>query len=459
MTLNVEPAELPEETGKRTKKEKAPKAPKVKAVKPAKEPKEPKAEKPEDPDKIRAAQAKEQATIEKARAKVAAQEERVRVQEEPIIRAMLEKASLPKKEKVSRRPKWLQYDANVKPEEVAESVRILALMLETARGETRPLATLAEQYKKTELGNAYARMYSLVASGQSSFADAMRQEEKIFPRIVADLLHVGAQSGAEAVNLKKGAEIMLEGQDLKQKIKSATTQPLILFTVIILFLYAVILFVLPVFEDMFATMGKPLPPLSQFVMDLGDGLIWVGAIGLFLGLSWTVYYKVWGRWNEKLRIKLGRMSVKLPIMGKVLQSQRLVQVFSILSGLLEVGMSDRDSMRTAAEASSNAAYKYHLLTHIRRMDLGMTDFAGVADGELIPLSAGFIMRNGFDSGSEIHALVNLTDFYRREAKKRTDNLTEALQPLANGMVGLIMILVIVSTYLPIYDMFLGLTEV
>lgn len=426
---------------------------KERAEKPAKE------AKPTDPNKDRAKAAKLASVAEKHRKKLEEREASVKVQEDKILRELVDKAAKPKKEKVSRRPAFLDYDKNVKPPEVAESIRILALMLETARGETRPLATLAEQYKKTELGNAYGRMYQLVASGQKSFASAMREEEKIFPRIVADLLHVGAQSGAEAINLRKGAEIMLEGQDLKQKIKSATMQPLILFTVIILFLYAVILFVLPVFADMFATLGKPLPPLSQFVMDLGTGLIWVGAIGIVLGVSWGVYYKFWGRHNEKLRLKLGRFSVKLPILGKVLQSQRLVQVFSILSGLLEVGMSDREALKTAAEASSNAAYKYHLLAHIRRMDNGTSDFAAVADGYLIPLSAGFIMRNGFDSGSEIHALSNLTDFYRREANKRTENLTTALQPIANGAVGLIMVLVIVSTYLPIYDMFLGLTEV
>ncbi len=402
---------------------------------------------------------KQRKASEKNRVKLEAREASQKAQQDKILRELIEKAARPVKEKVDRRPKWLEYDRNVKPVEVAESLRILALMLETARGETRPLATLAEQYKKTELGNAYARMYQLVASGQKSFSNAMREEEKIFPRIVADLLHVGAQSGAEAVNLKKGAEIMLEGQDLKQKIKSATMQPIILFSVIILFLYAVILFVLPVFSDMFESLGKPLPPLSQFVMDLGTGLIWVGAIGVGGIIAWTIYYKFWGKYNEKLRIQLGRLSVKVPILGKVLQSQRLVQVFSILSGLLEVGMSDREALKTAAEASSNAAYKYHLLAHIRRMDNGTSDFAGVADGYLIPPSAGFIMRNGFDSGSEIKALANLTDFYRREAHKRTENLTTALQPIANGAVGLIMILVIVSTYLPIYDMFLGLTEV
>jgi type IV pilus assembly protein PilC len=407
----------------------------------------------------RAGLEKQRKTSEKNREKLEAREASQKAQQDKILRELIEKAARPVKEKVSRRPQWLEFDKNVKPVEVAESLRILALMLETARGETRPLATLAEQYKKTELGNAYARMYQLVASGQKSFSAAMREEEKIFPRIVADLLHVGAQSGAEAVNLKKGAEIMLEGQDLKQKIKSATMQPIILFTVIILFLYAVILFVLPVFADMFESLGKPLPPLSQFVMDLGTGLIWVGAIAIVSGISWFIYYKFWGRYNERLRMKLGRMSVKVPILGKVLQSQRLVQVFSILSGLLEVGMSDREALKTAAEASSNAAYKYHLLAHIRRMDNGTSDFAGVADGYLIPPSAGFIMRNGFDSGSEIKALANLTDFYRREAHKRTENLTTALQPIANGAVGLIMVLVIVSTYLPIYDMFLGLTEV
>lgn len=364
-----------------------------------------------------------------------------------------------KKEKRSWRPAFLQHEKNNKKGEVADAVRSLGIMLSTSRGETMPLATLAEQYKGTVLGNAFGRIYQGVQSGQLDLAQAFRAEEKVFPKIVGDLLVVGTRSGTASVNLQKAADILDEGQDLIQKIRSALMQPAILLLVIIAFLYAVILFILPVFAEMFASFGKPLPPLSQAIITGGNIFAWGGGGVAALVILWVIYYKRWGSKIPELRIKVGRAQLKIPVIGEVFRSQRLTQVFSILSGLLSVGMSEREALETAAEAAGNWAVKDHLARHIIAMDRGSADFADIADGFLIPLSAGFMLRNGFDSGAEVKALEDLTKVYRRDANKRAENLTQALEPIANGLVGAIFALVIIATYLPVYDLFLGLTEV
>jgi type IV pilus assembly protein PilC len=361
--------------------------------------------------------------------------------------------------KKSLRPEWAQYEKGPKKGEVAESIRSLGIMLTSSRGETVPLATLAEQYKGTELGAAYGRIYQGVQSGQADLAEAFKAEEKLFPKIIGDLLVVGTRSGTSAVNLQKAADILDEGQDLTQKIKSAVMQPAILMGVIILFLYSVIFFILPVFADMFKSFGKPLPPMSQAIMTAGNVMAYGGAATVVLVVAWTVYYKAWGKNILSLRIRLGKMQFGIPVLGGVFRSQRLTQLFSILSGLLSVGMSERDALVTAAEASGNLAVRDHIQKHIIEMDRGTVDFADISDGFLIPLQAGFMLRNGFDSGAEVRALEDLTNMYRRDANKKAENLTQALEPIANGAVGLIFALVIVATYLPVYDMFLGMTEV
>lgn len=365
----------------------------------------------------------------------------------------------PKPEKGSWRPKWLQHERNNKKGEVADAVRSLGIMLSTSRGETGPLATLAEQYKGTVLGNAFGRIYQGVQSGQMDLAEGFRAEEKVFPKIVGDLLYVGSKSGTASVNLQKAADILDEGQDLVQKIRSALMQPAILLLVIIAFLYAVILFILPVFADMFKSFGKPLPPMSQAIISGGNIFAWAGGGVALLIFLWLFYYKTWGKKIPALRIKVGRLVLRIPVLGQVFRSQRLTQTFSILSGLLAVGMSERQALETAAEASGNWAVKDHLARHIIAMDRGSASFADIADGFLIPLSAGYMLKNGFDSGAEVKALDDLQKVYRRDANKRAENLTQALEPIANGLVGAIFALVIIATYLPVYDLFLGLTQV
>jgi type IV pilus assembly protein PilC len=355
------------------------------------------------------------------------------------------------------RPKWLQYEKSVKKGDIADAVRSLGIMLSTSRGETGPLATLAEQYKGTNLGSAWARIFQAVQSGSMDLASAVRLEDKVFPKIVGDLLAVGSRSGNSAQNLQKAADILDEGADLSQKIKQAIIQPAILLGVIIAFLYAVILFVLPVFSSMFESFGKELPPLSRGVITAGDVLLWAGGISGVLIAGWIIYYRRWGKKVESLRIYIGRLQLKVPVLGSVLRSQHLTQMFSILSGLLAVGLNEREALNTAADASANAAVKDHLERHVVEMDRGTVAFADIADGFLVPLQAGYMLANGFNSGAEVKALDDLAKVYQRDAKRRAENLTTALEPISNGVVGTIFAAVLIACYLPVYDLFLGLT--
>ncbi|WIB65626.1 type II secretion system F family protein [Curtobacterium sp. MCBD17_040] len=377
---------------------------------------------------------------------------------ERITRAS-ERGDVTAAEKKSWRPKWLRYEKSTKRSEVADAIRSLGMMLISSRGETVPLATLAAQYAGTEIGSALTRIYDRVQSGQADLAEAFRLEPKVFPKIVGDLLVVGTRSGTSGVNLQKAADIIDESQDLTHKIRSAVMQPAILLAVIILFLYAVILFVLPTFGTMFKSFGKPLPPLSMAVIEAGHVLGFGGGAAVLLVLCAVGYYRWWGRKNEALRVRVSRLQFRIPFLGNVIRSQKLTQVFSILAGLLSVGMSERDALETAAEASGNPALQKHLRGHIEFLERGTKEFADIADGFFIPLQAGFLLRNGFNSGAEQQALENLTAVYKRDAQKRADNLTQLLEPVANGVVGVIFAMVLIAVYLPVYSLFLSMTQV
>jgi type II secretory pathway component PulF len=459
--------ELPSRRARRAEKEpkparepkaprepKPPREPKVKAEKPAKEPRAPKEPKPPREPKP----AKEP------------RQKKAPIFGEPNLDGFggKKKGQLPDVSKVEeeepqegkrRRPKWAQYERNPKKGEVAESIRSLGVMLSTSRGETIPLATLAEQYKGTELGSAYGRIYNVIQSGQMDLAEAFSAESRIFPKVVADLLLVGVRSGNAADNLQRAADILDEGADLNAKIKAAVLQPAILLGVIIIFMYAVIFFFLPPFAQMFKAFNKPLPPLSQAIMVGGNVFAWVGVALVFLSFLWFIYYKVWGKHVHHLRLWLGKAQLGVPVIGKVVQSQRLTQTFATLGGLLSVGLSERDALITAAEACPNYALKTHLRDHATAMDTGKFEFADVADGKLIPLQAGFMLRNGFDAGQEVRSINDLASMYRRDANKRAANLTQAMEPIANGLVSLVMAVVVIATYLPVYDLFSTMSAV
>jgi len=339
----------------------------------------------------------------------------------------------------------------IRKSDVAESVRSLGIMLEASTDELGAVDTLATQYVDTALGDAFDGIASDLETGSKDLAQAVAAQS-IFPPIVGKLLTVGSKSGTSSKSLQRAADIMDAGQDLMQKIRGAVLEPAGMLAAILIFLYYDIIGVLPQFRTMFAQLGRPLPLTSQILEIAGYVLIVAGVLTVIGSISWAAYYNNKGRHDPKVRVAVGRLMLRLPVVGPTLRAQYLSQTFTIIHNLAEVGMGERDSLITAAEASSNWALRNRLEVHAAAMETGAVEFPDVADGEIVPATAGFMLRSGFASGSKTKTLANVADAFRRDAVKRTENLTTALGPIANGVVSIVFVLVMLAIYLPVYDL-------
>jgi len=335
--------------------------------------------------------------------------------------------------------------------DIAEAVRSLGIMLEASSDEVGAIDVLGNQYEGTKLGDAFDTIANRLEAGETTLAEAVAAE-KVFPPIVGKLLTVGSVSGTSAPNLKRAADIMENGHDLMQKVRTALTEPAGMLAAIIAFLYYDILVILPSFRTMFESLGRPIPPASQALEIAGNVLLFGGGFVIVAAFSWWAYYINAGRENPKVRVWWGRMILRLPVLGKTLRAQYLSQTFAILHTLAEVGMSEREALITVADASPNWAVRQRFLDHAAAMSDGLVDFPDIADGEIVPRTTEFMLRAGFDAGEKLETLGNVARALRREAEKRTENLTTALGPIANGVVSAVFVLVMLAIYLPVYDL-------
>lgn len=340
-------------------------------------------------------------------------------------------------------------------QDVSDSIRSLAMMLTVQRGEITPVLTLAQQYEGTKLGAAYTRIAERIGRGVP-FAEALGEEE-IFPAVARRLVVVGARTGSPAPHLTKAADLIDETLETSSKVRSALLEPAILGVGVVVFFIAMVTWAVPQMVEVFASTGAPLPLLSQIALHVASVMQVVIpaliAVGAGVGFWW---WKV-GRRSEVLRTKMDAWVLRLPVISPLKREAALANVLSVLSALIHLGISEREALLTAADGCDNRAMGEHLRQHSRALTSGVTTFSGVADGRMIPLSVGAVLEASASSGVLHVGLTHTADTFRRSSRTKADNLSTALGPVANIVVGALFAGAVIIIYVPMYSMFTAMT--
>lgn len=341
-------------------------------------------------------------------------------------------------------------------QEVADSIRSLAMMLEVQRGEILPVRTLADQYEGTRLGSAYRRVEQDLLNGVP-FATAFENEET-FPAVSRRMARVGARTGAPGPHLRKSADLIDDTLDTSAKVRSALLEPTILGIVIVVFFFAMVAWAVPQLVEVFASTGQELPALSKIALKISTVARIATPLIAVLGASIWVWWRKAGRKAEKFRIKLDRFLLKLPLLGRLRRDAAIANTTSVLQALTSLGISEREALITAADSSDNYAFQAHIHAHAEALTAGEVKFQDIADGQLIPLAVGNVLAAAASSGKLDVGLDHIADTYRRSARVKADNLSTALGPVANIAVGALFFAVVLIIYLPMYSMFTAITS-
>lgn len=340
-------------------------------------------------------------------------------------------------------------------QDVSDSIRSLAMMLTVQRGELTPIRTLATQYEGTKLGAAYDRVAERIGQGVP-FATALSEEE-VFPAVVRRLVMVGARTGNPAPHLTKAADLIDETLETSSKVRSALLEPTILGVGVVIFFIAMVTWAVPQMVEVFSSTGAKVPALSQIALNVANVMqvvvpfLAAGAVALW---GW---WMVRGRHSDTARAKFDARILRVPVIGALKRDAAIANSMSVLSALVELGISERDALNTAAEGCDNRAIGAHLREHARQLTAGTATFSQLSDGTLIPLSIGNVLESSASSGNLHIGLTHVADTYRRYARVKSDNLSTALGPAANIVVGSLFAGAVIIIYVPMYSMFTAMT--
>ena len=342
------------------------------------------------------------------------------------------------------------FQPRVTGKDIVVFTRQLATMIDAGLPLVQCMEILSKQQENSTFKRALTAIQQDVEAG-TTFADSMRKHPKIFDNLYSNMIEAGETGGILDTILNRLANFMEKAMALKKKVKGAMTYPVICLGISILILVVILVFVIPVFEEMFASMDSALPLPTQMVVFASnmfkENLIWIILpIVAFIFLFKKVYA------TEKGNLRIDQIFLQLPVIGILIRKVAVAKFTRTLSTMLQSGVPILEALQVVARTSGNKV--------IERAVFRVSD--SIAEGRPIaePLEESGVFPNmvvqminvGESVGALDSMLEKVADFYDEEVDQAVSNLTSMIEPFMMVFLGGMIGMLVVSTYLPIFQM-------
>ena len=315
----------------------------------------------------------------------------------------------------------------------------------------RTLSILIEQAEDKKLQSALIGVRAAVESG-SSFSAALAAYPEVFPPLMISMVRVGESGGFLGESLSTIAETFQRDTELRNKITSATTYPIIVFVIAIVGVLAMVTFVVPIFEGMFTNLGSALPVPTQILVTLSDNMVWLLPL-LFVAGAAGWFWWVRNRNEEKVRRVVDPWRLRLPVVGPLTTKIAVARFTRSLSMMLDAGVPLVQALSIVGAASNNFKIEQAVRDIQSSVKQGRSFSAPLAKAEVFPPMVAQMIAVGEESGTLADMLKSIAEFYENEVETATSQLTASIEPILIVGIGIIIGGMVVSLYMPIFSIY------
>ncbi|MGH9089330.1 MAG: type II secretion system F family protein [Acidimicrobiales bacterium] len=331
--------------------------------------------------------------------------------------------------------------------DVALFTRQFATMVNSGLSISRALAVLATQVDNKYLANILRQVNDDVEAG-SSLSEAMAKHPKAFGELYISMVHAGEIGGSIDIVLQ-GVAAQLEKQvELARKVRGAMTYPVVVLVVIALIFVAVMVFVVPTFKNLFASLKAPLPVPTKMVIAISNTLAsWHILIVIGVLIAAIVAFRRWIH-TPGGREKWDTFKLRPPIFGPLAHKAALARFSSTLSSLLSSGVPAMEALDIVGRASGNAVAARAVQAVKTGVREGKTFAEPMKLHEVFPPLLVQMVEVGEQTGALDEMLLKAAEFYQGEVDQTVANLTSILEPVMVVIMGGVVGTIIISLYLP-----------
>lgn len=355
--------------------------------------------------------------------------------------------------RIKKKPKplfGLGGDKKITPADIAIITRQMATML----GAGVPLVQTIEMIGK---GHGNANMQKLLAevgnklSSGIPLSDCLREHPKYFDDLYCDLVASGEQSGSLETIYDRIATYKEKAEALKAKIKKAMTYPISVLVVAFIVTAVLLIFVVPVFEEIFASFGAELPAFTQLVIAISEVMQAYWYIVLAIIFAGMYLFKKAHLNSQGFRDSVDRKILKIPVVGDLLTKAAVARYARTLSTTFAAGVPLIDALESAAGASGNAVFRDAILEIRAEVSSGMQMNLAMRNCSIFPEMVISMVAIGEESGAVDDMLAKVANVYEAEVDNAVDNLTALIEPMIMAFLGVVIGGLIIAMYLPIFQ--------
>jgi type IV pilus assembly protein PilC len=339
---------------------------------------------------------------------------------------------------------------SVKQKDVVIFTRQLGTMIDAGLPIVQCLEILAMQTENKKFRQIIRELKEDVESG-ATFTEALRKHPKIFDDLFVNLISAGEIGGILDTILARLSSYMEKSMKLKAKIKGAMIYPATIITVAGGVTTVLLIWVIPVFAELFSSFGQELPAPTQFVINLSNFTIayfpymFVALIAFFVALR-QIYQ------TENGRLQMDRMILQTPVFGELIRKSAIARFTRTLSTLISSGVPILDALLITAKTSGNKVVERAVLATRLSISEGNTISEPLIASKVFPPMVCQMIAVGESTGALDAMLQKIAEFYEDEVDNMVNNLTTLMEPLVIFFLGIIIGGLVISMYLPIFKL-------
>jgi len=338
----------------------------------------------------------------------------------------------------------------IKMRDIVIFTRQFSTMINAGLPLVQALDILAKQSENKALQEVTRAVVFDVESGHT-VADALAKHPKAFSDLYVNMVAAGEAGGILDTILMRLATFMEKNDALVRKVKGAMIYPGVIMSVAGIAITVLLIFVIPVFENMFGSVGLALPLPTRIVIGMSrflKGYWWLVGGGIAGGVYMLKqYYK-----TSDGKLQIDKLLLKMPILGDVLRKSSVSRFTRTLGTLISSGVSILDGLEITAKTAGNRVISDAIMASRASIAGGDTISAPLQKSAVFPPMVISMIAVGEQTGGLDEMLSKIADFYDEEVDTAVSNLLSMLEPVMIVFLGLVVGGMVVAMYLPIFDM-------
>jgi type IV pilus assembly protein PilC len=336
------------------------------------------------------------------------------------------------------------FEKGVDLKSLAIMSRQAATMISSGLPLLRALHILAEQTENKKLAGLLAQVAQDVETG-GALSDALAKHPVDFPPLMISMIRAGETGGFLEGALEALATNFEKESKLRSAIKSAMTYPVMVLLLSLVAVVIMLIFIVPIFQNMFTGLGSQLPAPTQMLVTISNNMWWITPLLVILVVAGLLWYRA-NKNTEAFRSKWDPFKLKAPVFGNLARKIAVARFTRNFAQMIGAGVPILQALGVIGWVIEQATKR--VAESVRQ---GQSLAKPLAEEPVFPPMVVQMMAVGEDSGSLEVMLTKIADFYDDEVEAQTAALTSLIEPLLIAFLGVVIGGMVVALYMPIFN--------